>query len=353
MPMGTIILEKRKELGWTQRQVAEYLGVSVPAVSKWEKGIASPDIGLLPSLARLLKTDLNALFCFHEVFPAQEMGAFCSELASLAGRDLVSAFEMAEAKLHDFPYDEQLRLNVAIVLDAALLQTSDADVPKEAYGKRISSWYADLGKSADEKIQNSANFMRVGRYIRQDKLDAAQEVLNNIRDKREIAAAFPDKQMLQVSIYLKRGEAEQAALELEKMLFQEASKVQMLLTRLAEAELAAGEKAVAEEIAEKSKDTVALLDLWEGNKYIAPYQIVAQEKDADAMLSLLEKMLKSLKKPWGFTESALYHRMAPEAKQFCPDEILAMVLEGLENDPDCEYLREHPKGKALLAKYKR
>ena len=353
MPMSTIILEKRKELGWTQKQVAEYLGVSVPAVSKWEKGIASPDIGLLPSLARLLKTDLNALFCFHEALSPRELGAFCNELVSLAGKNIAAAFERAEAKLHEFPHDEQLRLSVAVVMDSALLQTHDPNVLKEDFEKKISSWYDCLGRSADEKIRNSVDFMRVSRYIRQDKLDAAQEVLNNIRDKREIAAAFPDKQMLQVSIDLKRGEAEQAALELEKMLFQEASKIQMLLASLAEAELAAGEKAVAEMIAEKSKAMVALLDLWEGNKYSALYPIVAQEKDADAMLSLLEKMLKSLKKPWGFTESALYHRMAPEAKQFCPDEILAMVLKGLENDPDCEYLREHPKGKALLAKYKR
>ena len=30
--------EKRKELGFTQEQVAKYLNVSIPAVSKWEKG---------------------------------------------------------------------------------------------------------------------------------------------------------------------------------------------------------------------------------------------------------------------------------------------------------------------------
>ncbi len=42
MPMNLVIQERRKELGLTQEQVAEYLNVSIPAVSKWEKGTTSP-----------------------------------------------------------------------------------------------------------------------------------------------------------------------------------------------------------------------------------------------------------------------------------------------------------------------
>lgn len=40
MPMNLVIQEKRKELGLTLKQVAEYLNVSIPAVSKWEKGVS-------------------------------------------------------------------------------------------------------------------------------------------------------------------------------------------------------------------------------------------------------------------------------------------------------------------------
>ena len=51
MPMNIVVQEQRKLLGLTQEQVADYLGVSTPAGSKWEKGITSPDIGLLPPLS--------------------------------------------------------------------------------------------------------------------------------------------------------------------------------------------------------------------------------------------------------------------------------------------------------------
>ena len=40
MSMNVVIQEKRRELGLTQEQVAQALGVTTPAVSKWEKGVS-------------------------------------------------------------------------------------------------------------------------------------------------------------------------------------------------------------------------------------------------------------------------------------------------------------------------
>ncbi|MDY4783902.1 helix-turn-helix transcriptional regulator, partial [Pygmaiobacter massiliensis] len=76
MPLNAVVREKRKELGLTQEQVADYLGVTAPAVHKWEKGATYPDVALLPALARLLKIDLNTLLCFHEELSPKEIGLF-------------------------------------------------------------------------------------------------------------------------------------------------------------------------------------------------------------------------------------------------------------------------------------
>ena len=56
MQMKDIIRKKRRECGYTQEQLAAYLGVSAPAVNKWESGATFPDVALLSPLARLLKT---------------------------------------------------------------------------------------------------------------------------------------------------------------------------------------------------------------------------------------------------------------------------------------------------------
>ena len=352
MPMNIVIQEQRKLLGLTQEQVADYLGVSTPAVSKWEKGITSPDIGLLPPLARLLKIDLNTLFCFSEDLSAEEIGFFCNELAKQAREDILSAFDAAEVKIHDYPHNDQLLLNVTIILDSMLLQTADDTLPIDSLDTKISAWYLQLAESNDEKIRNSANYMRVSRYIRQGKIDAAQEVLDTIQDKTDLISALPDKLMLQVSIYLQQNKSELAALELEKALFKEITRVQMLLTKLVDAELASGNTEFAYKIAEKASAMVDVFDMWEYNRYVATYQITEQEKNADTMLHLLEQMLEALTTHWSLTDSVLYHRMAPETKTVQSRELMSVLLSGLETDPECAYLREHPKFKDLIEKYK-
>uniref|UniRef100_UPI004056661A helix-turn-helix domain-containing protein n=1 Tax=Agathobacter sp. TaxID=2021311 RepID=UPI004056661A len=352
MPMNIVIQEQRKLLGLTQEQVADYLGVSTPAVSKWEKGITSPDIGLLPPLARLLKIDLNTLFCFNEDLSAQEIGLFCNELAKQAIEDILSAFEVAEAKTHDYPHNEQLLLNVTIILDSMLLQAQETTLSIDNLDSKISDWYLQLSQSNDDKIRNSANYMRVNRYIRQGKVDAAQEVLDTIQDKNELFSSLPDKLMLQVSVYLQQHKADLAALELEKALFREIIRVQLLLTKLVDAELAAGNIDFARRIAEKTNTMVDVFDMWEYNRYVASYQIAEQEKNADTMLPLLEQMLEALTTHWSLTDSVLYHRMAPETKEMQSQELMSILLRAMETDPNCAYLREHSKYSELISKYK-
>lgn len=52
--IGNRIQKFRKEKGLTQEELAEKLGVSSQAVSKWENDASCPDIGLLPQLCRVL-----------------------------------------------------------------------------------------------------------------------------------------------------------------------------------------------------------------------------------------------------------------------------------------------------------
>lgn len=53
MDLGTRISELRREKGMTQEQLAKLVGISAPAVSKWETGSSCPDIALLCPLQGL------------------------------------------------------------------------------------------------------------------------------------------------------------------------------------------------------------------------------------------------------------------------------------------------------------
>ena len=121
MKINQIIREKRKELSLTQEQIAEFLGVSIPAVNKWEKGSTYPDITLLPALARLLKMDLNTLLSFNEDLTDIEIENFVNELDIVVQeQDYQTAFQMAIDKIHEYPTCERLIYSTVLYLEGAL-----------------------------------------------------------------------------------------------------------------------------------------------------------------------------------------------------------------------------------------
>jgi transcriptional regulator with XRE-family HTH domain len=59
--LGSRIAARRRVLGLTQGQVAIHMGVSPQAVSKWERGLACPDLVFLDDLAELRDIGLEDL----------------------------------------------------------------------------------------------------------------------------------------------------------------------------------------------------------------------------------------------------------------------------------------------------
>lgn len=59
--LGKRIVQNRKQLGLTQDQLAEQLGVTAQAVSKWENDQSCPDISMLPHLAEIFGTTTDEL----------------------------------------------------------------------------------------------------------------------------------------------------------------------------------------------------------------------------------------------------------------------------------------------------
>ena len=59
--LGKRIIANRKRLGMTQDRLAEHLGVTAQAVSKWENDQSCPDIAMLPKLAELFGISIDAL----------------------------------------------------------------------------------------------------------------------------------------------------------------------------------------------------------------------------------------------------------------------------------------------------
>ena len=63
---GKTIAKLRRSAGFTQASLAEKLGISDKAVSKWERGITFPDTSILNELCILLDTDMESILYGHE-----------------------------------------------------------------------------------------------------------------------------------------------------------------------------------------------------------------------------------------------------------------------------------------------
>jgi transcriptional regulator with XRE-family HTH domain len=62
---GKRLSDLRKKKNWTQEELAKKLNVSAQAVSKWEKDVSLPDVGLLASIASIFETSIDYLLGHH------------------------------------------------------------------------------------------------------------------------------------------------------------------------------------------------------------------------------------------------------------------------------------------------
>lgn len=79
--------ERLKELrvgrNMTQEAVAQQLGVSAQTVSKWERGLLSPDISLLPKIAVLFKCSIDSLFDMDMAWSIEHRNEFKKRIREL------------------------------------------------------------------------------------------------------------------------------------------------------------------------------------------------------------------------------------------------------------------------------
>ena len=59
--LGMMISTLRKEKGMTQLELAEKMGVTDKAVSKWERDLSFPDINSIPKLAEIFEVSVDEL----------------------------------------------------------------------------------------------------------------------------------------------------------------------------------------------------------------------------------------------------------------------------------------------------
>ena len=111
--LGKRIVHHRKRLGLTQDALAEKLGVTAQAVSKWENDQSCPDITMLPKLAEIFGTTTDALLGITRDEPVRE-----STVEPAEPDDEVVQFKNGN---WEFKYDNSRRSSLMLAVTVLLV----------------------------------------------------------------------------------------------------------------------------------------------------------------------------------------------------------------------------------------
>ncbi len=338
MTLALIIRQKRKEANLTQEQVANALGITTPAVNKWEKGTTCPDIALLPALARLLNTDPNTLLSFEKELTKAEVSAFLKRLAEISRENgLKAAFDAAFEKTREYPDSEYLIRAVALLLDGVLIMSELAPKEKREYEKKIITLYERLAKSSDSAMANEGRFMLASKLTAAGEFEKAQSVVDSLPEYSPL-----DKRSLQADLTAKNGNIAEAAAILEKKLRLSVTDNITTLIKLIRFAATENNAELADALAECARGECAAYALGEYWENIAPMEAAVAMENAKKAVECLRVIFAKIKEPMEVGFSPLFtHSVAklPGSTKVVVPNLAAPLLSHLKNDPEYEFLR--------------
>lgn len=350
MKINQIIREKRLEKGLTQEQVAHYLGVSAPAVNKWEKGISYPDIVLLPPLARLLDTDLNTLLSFQDNLSDKEVALFLNEVSETIERSGFEAgYALAMEKLKEYPTCDLLVGSLAMVLDGALnMNLGGTEQPEkyqaERYQMEIENLYRRSAQSELLAVREQARSCLISKLMDRKDYVAAQELLDSIPKPSPV-----DRDRIQANILMAQGELEKAAQLMEGKLVSVTNDVHATLFNLLDIAIMEGRMEDAQYIADVDKHVADLLNLIDYNSYIAHFRLAVAQKNREECLKVLLPMLESLTGKLDVDKLPLYrHIQTKEVDSAFRQKMKKAIVQSIITDEETAFLKDSPELMELM-----
>jgi len=178
--IGAVIYKLRKEHSMTQEQLANAVGVSSPAVSKWESGGAYPDITLLSPLARCLGTTVDTLLSYEQELSSQrvtEIEKDCSD--KFLSIEFDEAVHYAEDFLQEYPNSPFLKFRMAGMM-WQFIPKAGTEEKADILTRRLIVLAESVVQEGDPTIQEAAKVMLSSLYMMVGELDKAEEILDSL-----------------------------------------------------------------------------------------------------------------------------------------------------------------------------
>ena len=302
MQVGEVIRKYRKSKNMTQEEMARRLGVTAPAVNKWEHGNSLPDITLLMPIARLLGISTDELLAYQQELTAEEIGEILKRATTmLEEMPYQDAFAWAKERLEEYPNCESLILQMAVLLDA---ERTIQEIPDpETYDAYISACCGRALQSKDEKIRNGAADSLFHFYMKKREYEKAGEYLNYFSEQD------PARKEKEAQLYSETGQVEEAYKTYEHLLFSEYQRVNGIFHGMYLLALKQEDLKMAHLLVDKQVELVKCFEMGKYYEAASRLELATIEKEEDQVIALMKEMLASVSLINSFYESPLYRHM--------------------------------------------
>ena len=302
MQIGEVIRKYRKSADMTQEEMANRLGVTAPAVNKWENGNSYPDITLLAPIARLLGISTDELLSYHEELSSEEIQALVRTADNkFQTENYEDVFHWIKKELEKYPNCDQLIWQMAVMLDANRLMK---DLPDSGnFADYIRSCYTHVLGSTDETLRCHAADSLFGFYMRKEEYETAGKYL------QYFSVQNPERKRKQAEIDQKTGRIQEAYKTYEELLFAEYQVVNGILTGMYMLALQENNSSKAHLLIDKQSGLARLFEMGKYYEASCRLDLAAFEQDAKSAAEIMSQMLDSVDHIFSFRSSPLYEHM--------------------------------------------
>lgn len=342
MQIGEVIRKYRKSSNMTQEDLAKRLGVTAPAVNKWENGNSMPDITLLAPIARLLDISLDTLLSFRGELTDKEASDLVEEASRrLETEDYDTVFQWAKKQMEQYPNCEHLLLWMAVVLDANRLTRKVPDAKQ--YEDFIAATYERLLKSSAQDVRNTAADSLYGTFMRREQYDKAEEYLQYFSKEN------PERKRKQAMLYEKTGRIEEAYQAYEELLFSGYQMINVVFHSLFTMRLKENNFEKADYLTAKMKQLERLFEMGECQEYVSELELMQAKKDVAGTLNCARHILSGCEDMVPYSRAPLYEHMTWKdiSEEFVTG-LREKLVEGFRDETEFGYMKMNEDWSNLL-----